>query len=672
MYSNKRTIARITVPKSLRSALFCAALSVFGSGAQADTTLVFADNLSPSNPFPGAKPTQQTAMAPGVEFRVVTSTGFVSGGGEKSIIGQSVVSNPPSFVDGGPLLPTPAGWQFVSWVFDSNNQLAAVLNSDTTLGATASVATCNGITSAAPLGATGLFRNALFLAAPFGFLAPTVGSAAAAAYGVGQLSFSGVSAFTVRIPVAEAQWSNCPFQLGGQNNAGISFLGTVGADRHTFRLVADHEIGPTGVEDSLGFAGQNTQWDLVGVINSDPSPNITSYSTLPAQQLVIPLTSLATDRESDGLSISTTGSRAVTGSAGGSVTCTATDCTYNPAGSAGTDSFTITVVDDCATTVATCVQGSGNITVTVNVTAAPIASNDAFTVSQNSANNSLNLTANDLPGSVAINPAAITIVSPPGNGTIGTPLPGDGTVSYTPNAGFSGTDSFSYTVDDTLGNVSNTASVTVTVNCIDACASSGTAPSGGMVTGSVRITAADLVAAGVPADDGADGVGVSCDPDCFDFVVAAPGGQVQVVFALSGPIKPQSVYRKVVNGTWRSFDSTGGNAVKSALGAPGSCPPPGDPAYSTGLAAGDLCLELTIVDGGPNDADSIVGQVSDPGGIGSGLPAPVVLAGQELSSTPGGCTLSPTGSWRRGDLWLIGLVLIVLGYRLHSRRGHAN
>ena len=43
---------------------------------------------------------------------------------------------------------------------------------------------------------------------------------------------------------------------------------------------------------------------------------------------------------------------------------------------------------------------------------------------------------------------------------------GDGTVTYTPNAGFSGTDSFVYAIDDGYGNIAY-ATVTVTVNHVN-------------------------------------------------------------------------------------------------------------------------------------------------------------------------------------------------------------
>ena len=56
------------------------------------------------------------------------------------------------------------------------------------------------------------------------------------------------------------------------------------------------------------------------------------------------------------------------------------------------------------------------------------------------------------------------IVSTPANGTVVNN--GDGTVTYTPNAGFFSPpdDTFTYTVGDLAGNTSNAATVTVTVN----------------------------------------------------------------------------------------------------------------------------------------------------------------------------------------------------------------
>ena len=62
-----------------------------------------------------------------------------------------------------------------------------------------------------------------------------------------------------------------------------------------------------------------------------------------------------------------------------------------------------------------------------------------------------------------LNPATVTIVTPPANGSA-VVNPATGAVTYTPNPGFVGpTNTFTYTVRDNLGVVSNTATVTVTV-----------------------------------------------------------------------------------------------------------------------------------------------------------------------------------------------------------------
>ena len=59
-------------------------------------------------------------------------------------------------------------------------------------------------------------------------------------------------------------------------------------------------------------------------------------------------------------------------------------------------------------------------------------------------------------------PAVVTITSNPTNG--GAVNNSNGTVTYTPNAGYAGPDSFQYTLTDSGGAVSNTATVSITVS----------------------------------------------------------------------------------------------------------------------------------------------------------------------------------------------------------------
>jgi hypothetical protein len=76
-------------------------------------------------------------------------------------------------------------------------------------------------------------------------------------------------------------------------------------------------------------------------------------------------------------------------------------------------------------------------------------------------------------------------------------------------------------------------------------------------------------------------------------------------------------YRKYTAGPgWRSFQEGGSEMISSTAGTLGQCPPPGDPSYAAGLEPGHRCVQLSVMDGGPNDADGFVnGVIADPGGV---------------------------------------------------------
>jgi hypothetical protein len=105
----------------------------------------------------------------------------------------------------------------------------------------------------------------------------------------------------------------------------------------------------------------------------------------------------------------------------------------------------------------------------------------------------------------------------------------------------------------------------------------------------------------------------------FDFTISdlpTPGQSVRVVIPQQAPIPANAVYRKFQDGAWVNFVSDADNALHSALGNPGYCPPPGTPDWTSGLTAGHLCVQLTIEDGGPNDDDGLVNSsVVDPGAV---------------------------------------------------------
>jgi Tol biopolymer transport system component len=157
-----------------------------------------------------------------------------------------------------------------------------------------------------------------------------------------------------------------------------------------------------------------------------------------------------TDPESEPLEIVSS-----TQPANGSVTCTASECAYTPDPDFnGADSFTYRIADPIGNT--------DTATVTVDVAPVnddPSASDDAATIDQGSAANDLDVLGND--DDVDGDGLQVTAVSDPANG--GAQIsPGGGSVFYTPDPGFSGADSFTYTVSDGNGGEA-TATVSVTV-----------------------------------------------------------------------------------------------------------------------------------------------------------------------------------------------------------------
>lgn len=105
----------------------------------------------------------------------------------------------------------------------------------------------------------------------------------------------------------------------------------------------------------------------------------------------------------------------------------------------------------------------------------------------------------------------------------------------------------------------------------------------------------------------------------FDFAIRdlpTPGQSVRVVIPQRAAIPANAVYRKYQRGRWVTFITDADNAVHSALGNAGYCPPPGSADWTPGLTAGHLCVQLTIEDGGPNDDDGLVNSaVVDPGAV---------------------------------------------------------
>ena len=134
--------------------------------------------------------------------------------------------------------------------------------------------------------------------------------------------------------------------------------------------------------------------------------------------------------------------------------------TYTPnADFFGTEVFTYTITDQFQSGTDTAV-----VTVTVtNVNDPPIAVNDAFTVTEDSLNNPLNVLANDL---ITPDTGETLSISAVGNPPNGTALFFSTMITYTPNADFFGTEVFTYTISDGNGGF-DTATITVTVTNVN-------------------------------------------------------------------------------------------------------------------------------------------------------------------------------------------------------------
>jgi hypothetical protein len=130
--------------------------------------------------------------------------------------------------------------------------------------------------------------------------------------------------------------------------------------------------------------------------------------------------------------------------------------TYTPtAGYNGPDSFTYTITDSHA----------GTATATVDITVAPIndppvAVDDMATTNEDT---SVTITVLSNDSDPDGDPLTVTLVSDPPNGSAVINI--DGTVTYTPETNFNGSDSFTYTISD--GTDTATAEVRVTVGAVN-------------------------------------------------------------------------------------------------------------------------------------------------------------------------------------------------------------
>ncbi|MGQ0463918.1 MAG: Ig-like domain-containing protein [Sporichthyaceae bacterium] len=316
------------------------------------------------------------------------------------------------------------------------------------------------------------------------------------------------SGATVTIKVNVPDTTNAPFSA--------TDTATVGAD----------QIDPN-LDNNTGTAST--------IVNRPPVAVADAGATTTNKAVAIPLLGNDSDPDTDPVSVSGVGE-----AKNGSVALGANGTvTYTPkTGFAGTDTFAYTISDGRG--------GTATATVTVTVAnAAPKAVDDAVATAPNTAID-VAVLANDtdanIPGTTQ--KLVVTNVGTPANGTAA--LNPDGTVTYTPNAGFAGTDTFTYAISDGAGGTAQ-ATVTVTVPNAKPAASDDVATTPHATAVAIDVLAND-------ADPNGDKLTVDSftQPDKGK-VVAGTGGKLVYT--------PPDGFRGVATFTYVASDGKGGTAT---------------------------------------------------------------------------------------------------------------
>jgi hypothetical protein len=217
--------------------------------------------------------------------------------------------------------------------------------------------------------------------------------------------------------------------------------GFSGVDRFTYTV-------------SDGHGGTSTAIVTITVTLQTPPPNRPpvavddTATTAFAQSATIDVLANDTDPDRDPLVIT-----GVTPPANGTATVAGNAVTYTPAaGFSGTDRFMYSINDGRGGTSTAAVT----VTVLPQPNRPPVAVDDAATTASGQPV-TVNVLAND--SDPDGDPLTISGVTAPANGTVSAI---GGTITYTPAAGFAGTDRFTYSIDDGRGG-SATAAVTITI-----------------------------------------------------------------------------------------------------------------------------------------------------------------------------------------------------------------
>ncbi|WP_266158281.1 Ig-like domain-containing protein [Dyella silvatica] len=339
-----------------------------------------------------------------------------------------------------------------------------------------------------------------------------------------------------------------------------------------------------------------------------------------------------------------------TGAAHGTATASGTSMTYTPAaGYSGSDSFSYTASNVTGT--------STPATVTITVTPqAPVAGAVTTTVLENSSGNAVPL---------SLSGGAAASVAVAGAASHGTATASGTSITYTPTSGFTGSDSFTYTVTN-AGGTSAPATVSVTVNplipvvsAVSATVAYGSASDPISLSISGTATSVAVVSGAAHGTATASGTSISYTPaagysggDSFTYTASNVTG-TSTPATVTITVTPQIPVAGAVTTT--VLENSAGNAVPLSLsgGAPASVAVASAASQGSATASG-TSISYTPTNGytGPDSftyTASNAGGTSSPATVNVTVNPPIpgvgaVSANVAYDSTGNAITLSISGA----------------------------